>query len=69
MYIPKKQVKNLSIAIFTFASLAIITDGYAISTLIVTDITTGLALGTLGAMCGIFAGILGMKSYDNEDNK
>ncbi|CAG5104590.1 Oidioi.mRNA.OKI2018_I69.chr1.g1366.t1.cds [Oikopleura dioica] len=64
-----KQVKNISIAIFTFASLAIITDGYAISTLIVTDITTGLALGTLGALCGIFAGILGMKSYDQEDNK
>jgi len=64
-----KQVKNLSIAIFTFASLAIITDGYAISTLIVTDITTGLALGTLGALCGIFAGILGMKSYDVEDDK
>jgi hypothetical protein len=62
-------VKNLSIASFTFASLAIITDGYAISTLIVTDITTGLALGTLGALCGIFAGILGMKSYDNEDDK
>jgi len=64
-----KQVKNLSIAIFIFASLAIITDGYAISTLIVADITTGLALGTLGALCGIFAGILGMKSYDQEHDK